>query len=104
MESIKDKIVKEFEKAWPEAQKNVSKMNKEVIQLIKKGEKNVIDIYAQAKKKTGQLASMAKREELYYELGKAIAPLLTSDQLKDKNIMKIFTEIQKLSRKLRSKK
>lgn len=104
MENLKEKIRKEIETAWPEAQKNLANINKDVSRLLKNSEKNLIDFYNQTKKKTQEVIARAKREELYYELGKKVSPLLTSDQLKDKEILRINTEIQKLSKKLRSKK
>ncbi len=103
MANIQDSIQKEIEKIWPQAKKNVSKINKDVVKLLKKSEKKLVEAYATAKKKTEQLVFKAKREELYYELGKKVAPLLTSDQLKNKNIMKISTEIRQLTKRLRSK-
>ncbi len=104
MGKIQNSIQKEIEKIWPQAKKNVTKINKDVIRLLKKSEKSLIDTYSNAKKKTEELIFKARREELYYELGKGVAPLLTSDQLKNKNILKISTQIRYLNKKLRSKK
>jgi hypothetical protein len=104
MADIKNKIQKEIEKIWPDAQKNLSKINKDVTRVMQEGEKNFNIFYAQAKKKTEEIVMKAKREELYYELGKCVAPLLTSDQLKDKKVLKIYTDIEQLNKKIRSKK
>lgn len=104
MDNVKEIIQKEIEKIWPDAKKNITKVNKDIVKLVKKGEKNIVDIYEVAKKKTKELVLKTKREELHYELGRAIVPLLTSDQLKNKNILKIYTEIQQLGKKLRSKR
>ena len=104
MDDLKDKIQQEIENIWPKAQKNISKINKDVGRLMKESEKNLSGMYTTAKKKTQELIAKAKREELYYELGKCVAPLLTSDQLKNKNILRISSEIRQLGRKLRSKK
>lgn len=104
MENIKNTVRKEIEKIWPEAKKNISKVNKDLTKLMKKSEKNLSDFYSNVKKKTDLLLLKAKREELYYELGKSLSPLLTSDQLKNKNILRISTEIRQLNKKLRSKR
>jgi hypothetical protein len=104
MGNVKNKIQKEIEKIWPQAQKHIAEVNADMVKLMKKGEKNLSVLYAQAKKKTEELALMAKREELYYELGKNIAPFLTSDHLKNKNILNIYSEIQRVTKKLRAKK
>ena len=104
MGKIQNSIQKEIEKIWPQAKKNVTKINKDVLRLLKKSEKSLIDTYSNAKKKTEELIFKARREELYYELGKGVATLLTSDQLKNKNILKISTQIRHLNKKLRSKK
>jgi hypothetical protein len=104
MADLKNKIQKEIDLIWPEAKKNISRVNKDVIRFVKKSEKNLIAAYDIAQQKTQQLLAKAKREELYYELGKSVAPLLTSDQLKNRNVLRISSEIRELSRKMRSKK
>jgi predicted transcriptional regulator len=104
MENAKDYIQKEFEKIWPKAKKNITKVNKDLTKLMKRSEKNLIDVYSNVKKKTEAVIMRAKREELYYELGKNVTPLLTSDQLKNKNVLEIYSQIQQLSKKLRNKK
>ncbi|HAJ56196.1 MAG TPA: hypothetical protein DCL35_00310 [Candidatus Omnitrophica bacterium] len=103
MDNLKDTIQKEIEKIWPQAKKNITKFNQDAVQLMKKSEKDLAVISKNIKTNVEKLVCKAKREELYYELGKNIAPLLTSDQLKDKNVLKIYTEIQQLSRRLRKK-
>ncbi|OIO36091.1 MAG: hypothetical protein AUJ74_03730 [Candidatus Omnitrophica bacterium CG1_02_44_16] len=104
MENAKDHIQKKFDKIWPQAKRNITKANKDLVKLMKKSEKNLIDAYSNIKEKTGSVIMRGKREELYYELGKNVATLLTSDQLKNKNILDIYTRIQQLNKKLRNKK
>lgn len=103
MENLKDFIQKEVEKIWPQAKKNISKFNKDASKLLKKSEKDMSLISKKIKTGVNKLVAKAKREELYYELGKAIAPQLTSDQLKNKNIFRIYSDIQTLSKSLRKK-
>jgi len=103
MKTKKNPIQKEIEKIWPNAQKDLSKINKEANKFFRKSEKKIAQVYSGAKKKGEELILKAKREELYYELGKNVAHLLTSDQLKNKNILRIKSEIQQLSKKLRNK-
>lgn len=104
MPNIKDTIEKEFDRIWPQAQKNIAKINKDVVKLLKKSEENFVSASKTVKKGVEKLVLKARREELYYELGKNIAPLLTSDQLKDKNILRISTGIQQVNKNLRTKK
>jgi arginine decarboxylase-like protein len=103
MEDLKNKVQKEIEKIWPEAKKNITKINRNAVKIMQKSEKDLAAISKNIKTGVEKLVYKAKREELYYELGKGIAPLLTSDQLKDKFILKIYTEIQQLSKHLRKK-
>jgi len=103
MNDLKKTIQKKIEEVWPDAQKNISKISHKTLKTLKKSEKQLLAIYDKTKKKTEQLILQAKREELYYELGKAMAPLLSSDQLKNKTILKIYSEIQGVNKQLRSK-
>ncbi len=103
MNDLKKTIQKKIEEVWPDAQKNISKISHKTLKTLKKSEKQLLAIYDKTKKKTEQLILQAKREELYYELGKAMAPLLSSDQLKNKTILKIYSEIQEVNKQLRSK-
>ena len=103
MKTEKNPIHKKIEKIWPNAQKDLSKINKETKKFFRKSEKKIAEVYSGAKKKGEELILKAKREELYYELGKNVVHLLTSDQLKNKNILRIKSEIQHLSRKLHKK-
>ena len=96
-------VRKEVEKIWPQAKKTLQQLNKDAGRMFKKTEKNLIDAYAKTKKTTEEIVQKAQREKLYYELGKAVAPLLTSDQLKNKNILRLSTEIRRLSKKIRRK-
>jgi predicted glycosyltransferase len=103
MENLKDTIQQELEKIWPQAKKNISKFQKDVVGLMEKSEKDIAVISKKVKTNIDKLVSQAKREELYYELGKNVAPLLTSDQLKNKNILRITAEIRLLTKNLRKK-
>jgi hypothetical protein len=104
MTTAKNPIQKEIEKIWPSAQKEVAKINKEASKFLKESEKKITEVYCVAKKKGEELILKARREELYYELGKSVAHLLTSDQLKNKNILRISSEIRQLDKKLRAKR
>jgi hypothetical protein len=82
---------------------SLQQLNKDATRLFKKTEKNLIEAYTKTKKTTEDVIVRAQREKLYYELGKFVAPLLTSEQLKNKNILRLATEIQSLSKKIRRK-
>jgi len=103
MNNLQKTVQKKIEEVWPDAQKNISKISRKTLKTLKKSEKQLLAIYGKTKKKAEQLILQARREELYYELGKVMAPLLSSDQLKNKAILKIYSEIQGINKQLRSK-
>lgn len=103
MNNLKKTIQKKIEEVWPDARKDISQISRETLKTLKKSEKQLLAIYGKTKKKTEQLILKARREELYYELGKSITPLLSSDQLKNKTILKIYSKIQDVNKQLRSK-
>jgi hypothetical protein len=104
MKDINTLVRKEVKKIWPQAKKTLQQLNKDANRIFKKTEKNLIDAYAKTKKATEEVVLKAQREKLYYELGKLAAPLLTSDQLKNNNILRLSTEIRQLTKKIRSNK
>lgn len=104
MKDIKQRVKKEIEKIWPQAEKNLVRLSKDAAKLMKKTEENIVEMYAEAKKQTQEVIWKAQREKLTYELGKSVSPLLTSDQLKNKNILRLHQEIQQLNKKLRKKR
>lgn len=103
MNDIQKNISREIKKIWPKAQKSMDKINRNLTKAMQRGEKDLRKFYKDAKKKTESIILKAKREELYYELGKNVGPLLTSEQLKNKNILRIYTDIRELSKKLRGR-
>ena len=103
MDDLKKSIQKKIDSIWPGAQTDISKISRDALKALKKGEKQFTILYAQTKKKTQELVLRAQREELYYELGKTVASLLTSDQLKNKKVLKASTQITQINKKLRSK-
>jgi predicted RNA-binding protein with PIN domain len=104
MNDINSVVRKEVKKIWPQAKKTLQQLNKDAGSFLKKTEKNLAGAYTKAKKTTDELIEKAQREKLYYELGKVVAPLLTSDQLKNKDILRLSVEIRRLSRKIRRNK
>lgn len=102
MKKAKNIIQKKIEKMWPQAQEGISKLNKDVSKLMKKSEKNLTSLYKNVKNKTAEVIIKAKREELYYELGRAITPYLTPGQINNKKISKIYLKIRQLKKELRS--
>jgi len=104
MKSLANTFHAEIKRIWPKAQKNMTKINKDVSKLLKKSEATILTASKNFKKSAEIIIFKAKREELYHELGKKIFPFLTSDQLKHKEILKITSELQKISKSLRSKK
>ncbi|MFA5038780.1 MAG: hypothetical protein WC732_03780 [Candidatus Omnitrophota bacterium] len=104
MEDLTKTIQKKIKEIWPDAQKHISKISKETLKTLKKSEKQLKAVYGKTKRSTEELILKAKREELYYQLGKRVAPLLTSDHLKNKNVMKIYSQIRRVNKELGPKK
>lgn len=103
MKDIRERVKKEIKKIWPKAEKNLARLGKDAARLMKKTEENIIEMYAEAKKQTQEVVWKARREKLYYDLGRSVAPLLTSDQLKNKNVLRLSQAIRQLDKKLRKK-
>lgn len=104
MKNLANTFHAEIKKIWPEAQKNMTKINKDVSKLLKKSESTIVSASKKFKKSAEIVIFKAKREELYHELGKKIFSSLTSNQLKHKEIFRIASELKKISKSLRSKK
>jgi hypothetical protein len=103
MNNFQKTVQKKINEIWPDAQKHISRISRETLKTLKKSEKQLQTIYGATKKRTEELILKAKREELYYRLGQSVAPLLTSDQLKHKSVLKISMELREINKKLRSK-
>ncbi len=103
MKDFQSYVRKEIKKFLPQAQKSMAQLNKEAQKLMEKTEKNLLETYAKTKKATEALIFKARREKLYYELGRAVLPVLTAEQLNHKRIAPTLREIKKLNRKIRSK-
>ncbi|MDD5018848.1 MAG: hypothetical protein PHH75_01570 [Candidatus Omnitrophica bacterium] len=103
MNDFQKTVQKKINEIWPDAHKHISKISRETLKTLKKSEQQLLTIYGTTKKKAEELMLKAKREELYYRLGQCIAPLLTSDQLKRKSVLKVYTELREVNKKLRSK-
>ncbi len=94
---------KEIKKFLPQAQKSMAQLNKETQRLMEKTEKNLLQTYAKTKRATEALIFKARREKLYYELGRAVLSVLTAEQLNHKRIAPTVKEIKKINRKVGSK-
>lgn len=103
MKNLQATIRKEINKFLPQAQKNMTQLNKDAQKLMKKTEKGLWEAYERTKKTTEELILKAQREKLYYELGRAVLPLLNAEQAKSKRIADTVQEIKKLNRKIRSR-
>jgi len=104
MKDIQSTIQKEIKKLWPQAEKSIAQLNKDTQKFMKETEKTLAATYKKTKKTTEEVIFKAQREKLYYDLGRAVLPLLSAEQLKNKRIAPMVQEIRKLSRRIRSKK
>ncbi len=104
MKDFQAYLRKEIKRFLPQAQKNITILNRDTKKLMKKTEKNLLETYAKTKEATEAFIFKAQREKLYYELGKVVLPVLSDEQLKNKRIAPTVREIKKLNRMIRSKK
>ncbi len=104
MKDFQSYIRNEIKKFLPQAQKSMAQLNRDTQKLMKKTEKNLLETYEKTRKTAEALIFKAQREKLYYELGRAVLPVLSAEQLKNKRIAPTIREIKKLNRRIRSKK
>ena len=104
MKDLQATIRKEIKKFWPQAEKSMAQLNKDTQKFMKETEKNLTTTYKKTKKTTEEIVFKAQREKLYYDLGRAVLPVLSAEQLSHKRIAPTVREIRKLNRKIRSKK
>jgi siroheme synthase (precorrin-2 oxidase/ferrochelatase) len=104
MKDLQSSIRKEIKKFLPQAQKNVARLNKDAQKLMKKTEESLLEAYETTRKTTENLLFKAQREKLYCELGRAVLPLLSAEQLAQKRVAGPAREIKRLNRKIHSGK
>lgn len=103
MEDLNKMIQKKIQEIWPDAQETISKISKDAAKTLKKSEKQLKAAYEKTRQSAEQLVLKAKREELYYELGKSVAPLLMPVHLKNKKVRELHAQIKNLNKQLHSK-
>ena len=69
----KKDLKKELMKIWPKAKKDLENISKDTAKLLKKGESYIKNISEKTAKKAEAVVYQVKREQLYYQLGNALA-------------------------------
>jgi len=67
------KIIRDLSELWRDIKKEVGGLSVRADKLLNKGEKYLKSASKNIKEKSDTLVMMAKREQLYYNLGKAVA-------------------------------
>ncbi len=75
----------------------------ETSKLIKKGEEHVKSFSGKSKEKLELISAKLRRENLYYQLGKAVSSTAKAKWKDSKKIDKLRSEIAKLSKEIKSR-
>jgi len=90
---------KDFEKMWLETKHQVLKLSKETLDLLKKGEKEVVKASGKAKISLEVMVLKAKKEQLYYLIGKEIVK-----SGKTTKVDKLIKEVKDLNNQIAAQK
>ncbi|MDD4910092.1 MAG: hypothetical protein PHR44_05380 [Candidatus Omnitrophica bacterium] len=88
------KISKDLSNLWKDVRREFNALSGKANRLMARGEKYLKRVPAEAREKSDALVMRAKREQLYYNLGKAVANRDT------RKIMLLRNKISTLSRKI----
>ena len=89
----------DFEKMWLETKQQVLKLSKETLNLLKKGEKEVVRASGKAKVGFEIMVLKAKKEQLYYLIGKEAVK-----KGKSNKASKLINEVRDLSKQIAAQK
>ncbi len=90
---------KDFEKMWLETKQQVLKLSKETLNLLKKGEKEVVRASGKAKINFEIMIIKAKKEQSYYLIGKEIVK-----SGKTTKVAKLIKEVKDLNNQITAQK
>ncbi|MFC1577179.1 hypothetical protein ACFL3N_02445 [Candidatus Omnitrophota bacterium] len=92
-------LQKNLAQVWETTQKQLNTMVKEATVLARKSEAYIRDISGRGKIEAEILIFRARREKLYYELGKAVAG--SSGKNREKKIEEIKGQVSELSKSIK---
>ena len=90
---------KDFEKMWLETKQQVLKLSRETLDLLKKGEKEVVKASGKAKISFEIMVLKAKKEQLYYLIGKE-----SVKKGKTAKVTKLINEVKSINRQIAAQK
>jgi len=97
----KEDFKKELMKVWPKAKKDLENISKDTAKLLKKGESYIKNLSEKTAKKAEAVVFQVKREQLYYQLGKALASCPKAKWQANKKVQSLVDEIKKLSKEIK---
>ena len=92
---------KKVDKLWKVAKKDLGKVSKDTMSLVKKGETYLKEISKKGEENLESMVLALQREKLYYELGKSVASISKRKWAKNKRVGNSIAKIKSLSRKIR---
>jgi len=84
----------DFKKEWMKTREQLSKLSKEAFAVVKKGEKELVELSRKGKIHVDTTALTLKKEHLYYMIGKEYATIQGTDKSTAK-LTKLVSELKK---------
>jgi len=91
---------KDFEKMWKDTKQQLSKVSQETLELLKKGESEIVKVSGKAKINFENLLLKLKKEQLFYIIGKESYKLLRKSKLGNAKLTSLNKEIKEIERQI----
>ena len=95
---------KDFEKIWRDTKVQVFKFSKETLDLLKKGEKEVVKASGKAKINFEIMLSKLKREQLFYIIGKESFKSSKKKRGSGARVAKLVKEVKEIEKQIDANK
>ena len=99
-----------LKKEWEKTKKQLNKLSKNVVEIAKRSEKELIEISKKGKMQIDSAAIRLKKEHLYYQIGKEYSRLKSEKKQTSAKLKKLLEELKRvkndqtnLKRKINSK-
>jgi hypothetical protein len=96
----KDNFKHRWEKAWPEAKKELEKALKNARIALNKSEVYLKNVTEKGAEQTKKISLGLKKEKLYYDLGKEVAATSVTKWKSSRKISALLKEIKKIDKQI----
>lgn len=90
----------DFSKEWPKMKKQLMEFSKEAVEVVKKGEEELVRLSQAGKLRVDATTIGLKKEHLFYLIGKEYART-APEKIENTKLKKLFAELDTLDRQLR---